>query len=67
MLFAGAKHEVVVNYKVSFDNDGKVVTATFKAFANAGCSHDGSIIWTQVICRLILYQSLNFDRKDCNK
>ena len=55
MLFAGAKHEVVVNYKVSFDNDGKVVTATFKAFANAGCSHDGSIIWTQVINRSILY------------
>ena len=48
MLFAGAKHEVVVNYRVTFDTNGKIVTATFKAFANSGCSLDNSIVWTQV-------------------
>ena len=47
MLFAGAKHEVVVNYKVTFDTNGKIVTATFKAFANSGCSLDNSVVWTQ--------------------
>ena len=47
MLFAGAKHEVVVNYRVTFDTNGKIITATFKAFANSGCSLDNSIVWTQ--------------------
>ena len=48
MLFAGAKHEVVVNYRATFDKCGKVTTATFKAFANSGCSLDNSIVWVQV-------------------
>ena len=48
MMFGGAKHELVVHYQVAFDETGKIKTATFKAFANAGCSFDNSIIWTQV-------------------
>ena len=48
MLFAGAKHEVVVNYRATFDSSGKIVTATFKAFANSGCSLDNSVVWVQV-------------------
>ena len=47
-MFGGAKHELVVHYQVAFDETGKIKTATFKAFANAGCSFDNSIVWTQV-------------------
>ena len=44
MLFAGAKHEVVVNYKVTFDTNGKIVTATFKAFASLFCAITSLVI-----------------------
>ena len=48
MMFAGSKHEVIIRYQVSFDKSGKIVTANFKAFANAGCSSDLSTVWIQV-------------------
>ena len=48
MSFGGAKHETLVNYCVKFDEQGKIITASFKAFANSGCSVDNSINWIQV-------------------
>ena len=48
MIFGGAKHEAVVNYHVTFDKSGKIISAKFKAFANSGFTLDMSIVWTQV-------------------
>ena len=65
MMFAGAKHEVIVRYQVSFDKSGKIITAKFKAFANAGCSSDLSTVWIQVsrfsvvVLHITKYNSIN--------
>ena len=48
MTFSAAHHEVVVSYEVTCTKSGKISTAKFKAFANAGCSTDLSVLWVQV-------------------
>ena len=60
MTFGGAKHEVVVNYHAKYDNSGKIIAVTFKAFSNSGCSLDNSINWMQVNIPIVSYKSLVF-------
>ena len=60
MIFGGAKHEAVVNYHAKFDNSGKIIDVTFKAFVNSGCTLDNSINWTQVNSSICLYRRLIF-------
>ena len=57
MTFAGAKHELITNYHATYDQSGKIKSARFNSFANAGSSHDLSNMWTEV---LFLYYVLIF-------
>lgn len=50
MGITGHRHEVLVDYDVSFDsNSGRIVHSKFQCFANAGHSTDLSVAWITIL------------------
>lgn len=50
MGITGHRHEVLVDYDVSFDlKSGRITHSKFKCYANAGHSIDLSLSWVNIL------------------
>jgi xanthine dehydrogenase molybdopterin-binding subunit B len=50
MGITGHRHEVLVDFDVSFDSkSGRIVHSKFKCFANGGHSVDLSVAWITIL------------------
>ena len=45
MAITGHRHDIIVDYDVKADSDGKIVDASFNANINAGIATDVTIFW----------------------